>query len=557
MIKMKLKYCFLFCGFFLIHADFASARASAKELNPYCLYDLDLSSGGKKSFFHFCNLLSQAVADGVVTTSSLQGLASKNPCVVDKGVEGVACSTAIKSAGPYFQAMQFLSQFDYEILRQLEQEESLRPLPGKALLVYAPLEKEYVQNMPEGELKKHFPALNYVDFFLKLINPLAKGMQLPALDFKNINANAKECALDSKLFKQHIADGAVAKLLSANQNVYGKKLEASSLKDLLLKVKNYHDAFTPLALVTEFQAGHGYSLETYLPPPTEIEESKGSYRLKKGLKRQKLPFELKTTIGVFDDFSYLPNGSASGGQDAKQMIQVRMNKDFKDRDNIDISLSFGRVASGSGDTAGAVGDKHLINIDSSSADDSLQLYGKLMMQKKEHDGFMKRKLKQFFNKFSKGFLLEVQIHQLGMKLQRKQLATDGHFVRDENDPPELPYAMKFSMPDSKMSYSIKKNGVHYKQMKALSIAGFKCQQAALAADGRKEMQYDCRQDFATWKGFESDFLRPHFRGLSAKIMRGISRKVLHDSMPDIEKDLDQEINSSINYILEKVLQNKG
>jgi hypothetical protein len=268
--------------------------------------------------------------------------------------------------------------------------------------------------------------------------------------------------------------------------------------------------FTPLLVSAGMQLpSGGYQFETYLPPS-----------FLKGTSQKALPFDLLTTIARFREMSYLPDNHA----DQEQMIGLKLTKDFQIPDQILMNVKFGRLKEN--------GRNRSVEIDTDDPQSALVLRGNLEMPIRERDGLFKRIVKRNFNKHFSSFQVETAIHELGMALtresakdQKKRQKRCGHFVVDDENPPEQPLFLRYHPATSKLSFKVFKKGLPYKEKKRLIKIGFQCRN-----NTTEPKLYDCQQEFSTWQGF----LR--------KGTGWLTRKILGYSLPDIEDDLDEMIS---------------
>lgn len=534
------------------------------------LYDFDIREGGDKNLYNLWNLISGSITEGVITNTSLNWLATSNPCyncTIDE--------EKISLKGLFFQSMQCISQADEEIIRSLNNDKRIRPLPRKGILVWAPVSEKYVQELKVGDasngsnlLTPIKPMQNLLNLGLELIKKLSKDEV--SLQVKNIRQSELESVQGQELFREQLYLGVKKRLNDVlNEPVYS----ANPLSKLVASVKVAIESIIPLALyskidIPELKNNNSsvqapkFHLQLYLSPPVIGKV--------KGFSRQIIPLgPIITKAATFYELSYLQDVATK--RDDFHLIKMVVDKNFSNTSEaINMDINFGRLpvtTTYQTSTHNIEGDSNIqkdssiitksdmiddvkdanirvirseqasaiLPIDISQYQDAFTLHGLLKLPIDENDDWaITKNFKQKFNRKFGDLEIDARIHRLNVKLIRPpkdKTRKDRRVIsRNEKNLSALPLRLMVSMADSDLSYRVRKVGATLKEKKKLSFLGFHCLKsgdvisfnnaltinttssstssvsASAAASTSADDRYTCIQDFATWKQFKSNFL---------------------------------------------------
>ncbi|MBF0361296.1 MAG: hypothetical protein HQK49_09805 [Oligoflexia bacterium] len=367
-----------------------------------------------------------------------------------------------------------------------------------------------------------------------------------------------------------------------------KKIEEDSAR-LKTMLKAFKPIFT-LALMNikdQKNAKGSLFVESYFPPLHELitegngEDASGWY-LRKGIRDFK-PKEsvLNISLADFNNLSYLKGAKQSDDH----IIKINMLKDFEKKDQIKLWVNFGRLknSDSSESTSGSTidfksldPDKGIMDVDSTKPEDALILSGKVRLESTANDAAITAKIKQIMNSLISSYKLDVRIHKLTAILNRPakdsrtsiSIHDSGDILGEDlsiYDPAPNPYQMDIKVADSLLSFRVRADDLSASDLPKQKRMGFHCERIAGGVESVESggEKYNCYQDFANWADFQSKFLNrlftfssddPNertafatlldstFRVVASNVVYYIVKKVIDWYFPEIEKDIDKQIN---------------
>lgn len=506
------------------------------EVVQSCLYHFE-TDDQVKELINLYNMITNAISYGVVTNGIRNGSGTN-------AISGL--SLPAKAEGPYYQALSLLSHIDWDFTRALYHDQHLRPLPQWIGGLVGPLLKEDLQKINAIA----DPSLRPLQQLIESLNTLLPGR--PILAVKNSSQQVQK--LQAPLLKglhQKLLDLEKISVLPGNPDD----------AQVINKLSSMEQFYLPLAGMVEFhlpekaKEAHG-KVELYLPALHELKmpvlTDPKSWTLQKGIPKRDLPEgPLVTWMATIDKFSYLQEAKG----DDPRVIKIAASKDFKDKSQIKVRVTFGRLKSGRGNDV-----NNPIEFDSSEPEDSLKMYGKIYLPLQKNDGTLTSAIKKWLNKKMQSFELEVRFHQVTLKLKRRPESTlNKEAAKDHGMNPT-----SFIMDETKISFRLKRQKLNQKKMKTLSRRGFTCTPRKVSKS--KKTSYDCFQDFATWGELQSEFIWKPFKDSKSSMLRGLGGGLqktmgnavrymtnldLVKSLPELQREADENLTQKINQILQE------
>ncbi|MBF0207570.1 MAG: hypothetical protein HQK53_11840 [Oligoflexia bacterium] len=551
------------------------------------------------SLCNLCNLFSQSALSGVLLNSNRNQLGTTYPCIppymaARAFTDRDNIDESERAEGPFFQALRIFTYFDWEFMRSINYDKFLRPLPRQAWMLAAPLSEGSVAVLPNGELNDE--SLNGLCTTISRVmsNPRVEKM-LPDFSpfcLKNINLDQiQHNPQTKKIFLTHLQTGVIDYLRELQQITNPETVEdttntdASSSAD---RLRSMLKAYKPILTVAHFSLNQekqgGFDLEMYLPPLYQLHtpnntDDPANWYLEKGASHHPEASVLNISIVDLKHMNYLRDGA---NPNDLHLIKVNLHKNFEQPNQIGMIVSFGKLVVPS-PVPNDLKDNNssIFDLDCSKFEDALSLSGQFRLGQDADNYGLVEMLKKAFNKLFEGLILDVRIHKLVATLNSAgdtpgpfstgvmpdDLWGDSNLPYPSSRPSEeelllqqdkapSPMAINIDFSESMLSFRVKKLTVSSTEMAIFKHIGLFCSESVSTPDS-----YDCYQDFATWKDFRSNFLNRLFniyegedaegllgqldsglRSISATLIQAAAREIINYLMPEIESDIDKQIN---------------